>query len=364
MEKYSVWIFGAGRGASYNDNSKALFEFASAHGKSNHVRAIWITQSNAVYEQLRKENKEVCMFYSLRGFYLAFAADVLIFSHSFLDLPLSVYVWSRAKIIVQLWHGTPLKNIEHNSNWSSFYKLLIRLFLAYIGRHYDLMITATELNVAIYERINTFSRGVVRVTGQPRNDILIGQKKNDSIPHRTVLYLPTWRERMFKLDVFKGFPQSELEALLAKNQAQMVIKLHCEDTPAYKALLQRFEKSPVIQIQNYDDAYTLLADTDILLTDYSSAYFDFLLLDRPIIFTPFDLRSYEKHKGFYYDYSSVTPGPKASNWAEVLVHLGDVLQGRDTYKEERARMQRKFNTFIDSGSSQRVFQEILQIPKP
>ena len=96
----------------------------------------------------------------------------------------------------------------------------------------------------------------------------------------------------------------------------------------------------------------------MLVTDYSSVYFDFLLLDRPILFAPFDLDEYRTRRNFYYEYDDVTPGPKARTWTEVMNQLDLVLEGVDAHKDDRKRVRDKFNKHQDAGSSARVAEKI------
>ncbi|MBI4349907.1 MAG: CDP-glycerol glycerophosphotransferase family protein [Elusimicrobia bacterium] len=101
----------------------------------------------------------------------------------------------------------------------------------------------------------------------------------------------------------------------------------------------------------------LLPDIDVLVTDYSGAYLDYLLLDRPVIFAPFDLERYlEKDRGLYEDYSAATPGVKCRNWSEVFASLDKILAGEELYKAERRLALRKYHSYRDADSSKRVFE--------
>jgi CDP-glycerol glycerophosphotransferase (TagB/SpsB family) len=104
------------------------------------------------------------------------------------------------------------------------------------------------------------------------------------------------------------------------------------------------------------DIYPLLKRVNILITDYSSVYFDFLLLDRPIIFAPFDLHEFVCLDGqeLFYEYDEVTPGPKATDWKEVLALVERSLQ-TDDYKTQRREICQRFNEFHDGKNSERVY---------
>lgn len=110
------------------------------------------------------------------------------------------------------------------------------------------------------------------------------------------------------------------------------------------------------------DIYNVLGKYDILITDYSSIYFDYLLTDRPVIFFPFDYEEYVAYdRDLYYDYDLVTPGPKCKTWDEVCEWITRFKEDPSLYKDERAKMKDKFHVYKDGNSSKRVFEEIIQL---
>ncbi|MCU5572704.1 CDP-glycerol glycerophosphotransferase family protein, partial [Bacillus cereus] len=83
--------------------------------------------------------------------------------------------------------------------------------------------------------------------------------------------------------------------------------------------------------------------------------FDYLLLDRPIVFTPFDLREYKNSsRELYEDYENVTPGSKCANWTEVEDALMELINGHDDYKLERSLVRAKHFSYVDNKNSVRV----------
>ncbi|CDG65347.1 MAG: hypothetical protein PWQ15_982 [Methanobacterium sp.] len=109
------------------------------------------------------------------------------------------------------------------------------------------------------------------------------------------------------------------------------------------------------------DVYKILPFTDYLITDYSSVYFDYMLLNKPIIFAPFDIDDYIKNdREFYYNYNDVTPGPKAYNWKEVLKYINKIVREPNRYKDQRKIINQKFNKYNDNKNCQRVVNEIIK----
>ena len=106
----------------------------------------------------------------------------------------------------------------------------------------------------------------------------------------------------------------------------------------------------------------ILKDIDILMTDYSGAYFDFLLTLRPIIFTAFDLNDYtEKNNGINFDYQKSVAGPIAKDWDEVIFNLQKFLSGDDSYFSKRQERNKFFNEYNDGNSSKKLQIELKKL---
>ena len=106
------------------------------------------------------------------------------------------------------------------------------------------------------------------------------------------------------------------------------------------------------------DIYPFLKHVDLLITDYSSIYFDFLLLDRPIIFFCFDLEDYlAKNRDMYFEYNKVTPGDKARNYAELKTCIIKALKGQDEYSEER----RKIKNIMFNYKSENLVELVMKL---
>lgn len=343
-----VWVFGAWSGKSFSDNSKALYLYANKQGKDS--RPIWITRNNSVLKSLKNKSLEAYSFYSLKGLYFSLIAGKCVMSNSWIDLPLTSFLFFYNKKFIQLWHGTPLKKMDLKKG--SLLKRVLRLFLInYLGKEYDLVFSSTKKNIGIYEKVFSINRERIKISGQPRIDLIsskkrIGGKKDF---RKIILFMPTWRE--YEIDLFSGLNKDKFFDFLSKNNYLFVIKMHPNDAKKYK---ENFKHKNILFWDENKDIYPYLNNFNILITDYSSVYFDFLILDRPIIFFIFDIDRYSKENGFYYEYNSVTPGPKAKNWDEVSKFIQEAIKN-DIYCGKRKRISVQFNKFSDYNNSERVF---------
>jgi CDP-glycerol glycerophosphotransferase (TagB/SpsB family) len=247
------------------------------------------------------------------------------------------------------------------------------------AEHYDLTIATSQESrktmLSAFDELPAFrSNKNVVVTGYPRNDVLLDAWwSDDNCPYLenikgivdftfVICYLPTWRRQDIgrKQDLLfdYGFDIDEVEALLTRIDAILIMKVH--ERGAELALHPEHgdRKSRIFTPSDtaLPDIYPLLKRVNILITDYSSVYFDFLLLDRPIIFAPFDLHEFVGLDGqeLFYDYDEVTPGPKATDWKRVLEFVERNLQS-DDYRIQRKEICQRFNEFRDCKNSERVY---------
>lgn len=110
------------------------------------------------------------------------------------------------------------------------------------------------------------------------------------------------------------------------------------------------------------DLYEVLGATDLLITDYSSVYFDYLLLDKPIIFTPVDYKEYEENRGFLLSpYEEWTPGPKAITQKSLQMKIEEELKNKNQYQKMRRNIKGRVHQYQDAKSIQRVWDLIERV---
>jgi CDP-glycerol glycerophosphotransferase (TagB/SpsB family) len=371
----NLWLFGAWFGERYADNSKYLFEYVNRDHPD--VRAVWLTKDAATRDLVSRHGYEAHLIGSLQGLFLRALSGVWIVTTTHMVDLNTYYTWPFGRVmIVQLWHGTPLKKIGYDLEKNRMHpaaalpRFQVLPFNAQTGK--------TDLYIAASEEVRTkiatafkVARDQVRVTGYPRTDAFFkadGHEapvmdallslKND---HLLGIYLPTHRleGRESLVSLMSGL--SAINAALAELRVVLLVKPHFHHT-ADEGMLG-FNLTNVRFITDEDinqDPYPVLPDTDFLITDYSSVYFDYLLLDRPVIFAPLDVERYADLEPLYYDYNAVTPGPKGRNWQEILTFIEDIAKKRDAYAVERERVNRVFNEYRDGDSSKRVYEAIVK----
>ncbi|KKP97507.1 MAG: CDP-glycerol:poly(Glycerophosphate)glycerophosphotransferase [Candidatus Moranbacteria bacterium GW2011_GWE1_36_7] len=363
-----IWIFGCRSGKYYKDNTKYLFEFVS---KTSGYRAIWLTRNKNIFKKLNKQEKKCFYMYSVQGIYYSLIAKFIFISYSYDDVGYFSYLFPLKTKIVQLYHGTPLKRLEIEKNRSAIDKFFKFVLESYTGRKFDLMFSASEIATQKFNKFFNENKKKYIISGYPRNDAIFETNTSHFLENigkkitfkRVVFYLPTYREypndKSFNLFDRFGFSESRLDNVLKDNNAIFLIKLHPNEYEKSEYILKKLSNSKrIIIVADEDiesDIYPILSQTDVLITDYSSVYIDFLLRNRPIIFSAFDRKEYEGlDRGFYFDYDEITPGPKVDNWDDLCNVLEKTLQV-DDYQDKRKQVNEIFNRYSDGKNSERIF---------
>ena len=133
-----------------------------------------------------------------------------------------------------------------------------------------------------------------------------------------------------------------------------MLKLH----PFLAARMSGLSAPNILQVSPVSDIYPLLSHFDVLLTDYSSIFFDYLLLDRPIVFYPYDMDSYRSGRELLFDYDAMTPGPRAVDFDGLLAVIEATLTQPDTFAAERKRVTDLVHDHRDGRSMARLWVEL------
>ena len=203
-------------------------------------------------------------------------------------------------------------------------------------------------------------------TGYPRNDLFFREIHDAEIgvnpvaqeileripPEETVIgYFPTWRENEdvdpIEADIFNTY--------LEEHDAHCIIKPHRYTDPFVDDT--EFERIHVHPPTG--DIYPIFEDIDILITDYSSIYFDYMLLDRPVAFYPYDYEDYIKNRGLNLDYDSMTPGPKPHEFNKLLDDLSDLISD-DPYHQERQNILNDVFVDYEGEAVSNIYDNILR----
>lgn len=341
-----IWIFSSVDNQKFNYNSRYLFEYVKDNLPSVQPRYVLNDE---------KERRALAAQYGEEYFIESETKDgirkVLEGGVWFTSAGLPVYGPSlkKKRRIINLWHGVPLKKIALMENHSS---ILTRLYFKWIfSSNYSAVLTTSKKLIPVMARSFGISENLVKVWGQPRNDLLFQEVSRSALlkelygieePVRhLVLYAPTFREYgQTRLFPFEDFHRDELNEFLEQEDIMLLIRYHLEEQE------QGCLEGGRIRTVNEDrilDIMEILSAFDGVITDYSSIYIDFLLLERPLLFLPYDVEEYKEKRGMNFPYEKVTPGPKPGTMKAFMKELKRLLSDSSYYQEERHRMNKYFN---------------------
>jgi CDP-glycerol glycerophosphotransferase len=363
-----VWIIGSWDGHRFADNSKWLFLWYHADpSRLDGNTLTWISRSRTIVQRLQQHGLPVQYLWSARGLWLSLRAGVHIFdSDSRGTAP-----WSaRHAFSVNLFHGIALKHIGRDiqsgrspilraNQGSRLERIALSFLCPWFTEQYS-AVTASSLANAEVMQSAFRSEHPPWVTGLPRNDVL-GMSMSDfkcsffpfehlpaKADERTVLYMPTFRDHE-RTSRKIPIPWQQLQDLLEATGSRLVLRLHSLDAAAVPDLATYSR----IQLDRPDnDPYPLLRNADVLISDYSSVMFDFLIVDRPVILYCYDEEQYTSHaRGLYYSLRDVAPGSIAGDASALMVQLADVLRSPlDTFASRRQEI-RDFLVSTPAGES-------------
>ena len=366
-------VIGTSLGRNFSDNSKYLYLYFH-QSIQNKNKMIWITKNKKVNRYLKSINLPCEYLYSLKGLFYTIRASKVFISHSVKDINGALINGAE---IIQLWHGQPLKKIGFNGDWFSEGirgGLKLRFYGLFSFSYYmkcDKVITFSNMEKEIFKEAFKYS---FRDKNIDKNILKLGQPRNDSLNNgfifqetffpeikqlnkikdnytKIISWLPTHRLQLKKtiVDIIieSNLDLERLNGFFKKNNSLFVIKAHFLELELLKHRLRGYDN---ILIYELPDPYPLLHFTDILITDYSSVYFDFLITNKPIIFAPFDFYEYKKTVKFYYEYTDITPGKKCITWVEIEEEILTILSGIDSFKGDREKLLNERGFIVDNNS--------------
>lgn len=361
-KKQKMWVFGSWFGEKYWGNARCFFEYVSRHQPA--VRAVWLTKNPDVLEYVRSLGFTAYDACSIQGIWVSMRAECCVITHNLYDINEYATAVRKTKII-QLRRGTPFKKapdtdaiIQTPRNLFTF-----PMYKKYIFRWPDALVVATSQIVAdVYVKyFNVPSRNVA-ITGYPRNDQLFDQSEIHLEP--SLKHVAVRMENAETTGVFVPhdaahhfFAQLDtINAQLSRRNIVLLVKPYLEP-PGYDTIQSL---SNIIFIKNQEtmtDIYPLLPMTDFLITDYASIFFDYLMLDKPVFFVPFEIPEADR-QSFFYTYDEVTPGPHLARWDQVVECLSQIPGCCADYASERKKVCKRFNRYADT-SSERVYNAVL-----
>jgi CDP-glycerol glycerophosphotransferase len=271
----------------------------------------------------------------------------------------------KGNVFLQTWHGTPLKrlvfDLEDISSATPRYKHQVYKQ----SRAWDYLIAPNKYSSDIFRRCFMYDKEMLE-TGYPRNDILHYENRDEiaqsireklGIPKdkKTILYAPTWRDdEYYTKGRYKFSLKMDLQLLKEKLGKEYVILLRTHYFIADSLDVTGLEDF-AYNLSKYDDIAEIYLISDILITDYSSVFFDYANLKRPMLFFTYDLEKYRDIlRGFYIDIEEELPGPLLFTTEEIITAINNIDRLQVEYQQKYVKFYEKYCSWEDGNASRKV----------
>lgn len=371
------------------ENQRAVFE---ALKRDKSIKKIIFTRNDfkdfAIFDA---ENYEILPLYSYKGLILFARCKVLFITHSIAmdyskrigkKLFCPIKPWLKRRVIVNLWHGIPLKRLLALANEEVRKRTDRSAFRRKERRYYAGLIASSDIDsYAMATMFYPIKHKNVWVTGLPKNDFLLQPSKklppnmNESLlkiaalkkDKKLILYAPTYRQTA--LDQSEGyyrFSENDLHQLhhfLEKNGAVLGLRMHYfRNDGAINEIEQMVDNVTIFDLGHaeFPEISMVIRSSDYVVTDYSSIYMDALYLNKPIFSFAYDLDNYQMYQdGLLYDMKIAFPGPVKRLFSEIIECLQDEINSPKQIASSRYQaVQKMFYQYIDVNNSYRVIEQV------
>lgn len=356
-------LFIAYHGRGYLDNPMAIHQYVIQDTRFKDYRCIWVVRNHRK-KQVEIEHAKVVGYLTLPYFFYLARSKYWI-----CNCKLPNYILKKEnQIYLQTWHGTPLKRLAHDiivPKGTTFYRSgmseqqMHETYDRDVAK-YNYMISPSSFTTEVFQSAFQIERERLIETGYPRNDFLsnvtikeiqqIKDKYHLPKDKKIILYAPTWRDNSFvakgytftlkvNFDIWKEILGDEY-IVLFKPHYLIITKYDMEKYNGF-----------VYAIDATSDISELYVIADVLVTDYSSVFFDYAILRRPMYFYMYDLEDYKQElRGFYIDIYQDLPGQVMEDERALV----DAIKNQEYDYHHLDTFNARFNNHEDGKASKRV----------
>lgn len=323
-------------------------------------------RGNNIEESARKWGATYIAGGSFAEFVLRLRCRRYIISHSHKPLR-GLYALIGGTVVINVWHGIPIKGM---GNLDAHFRRRKLRTLFRRNRRLSAFTVSSELERALIAGCFFIDASRIAMTGMPRLDWLL--KPTDDLPpylaedevrldallrgRRLVLYAPTFRDYDRKAIGFTEAAFRELGKLLEQHGAVLGVRPHPRDAALFDSLLTGVSFAVDLSSQAFPESTVLMRRADVLISDYSSIWIEFLLLNRPVIAWTWDREKYANRRGLMMELDSVFPGVVAETSEELFDAVKDALGRPHGFTSHDTNIARLFHRYQDGKNTSRVLE--------
>ena len=366
-------LFESFYGNSYSCSPKAIYEYMLTDERFKDFTFVWAFKNPKAKKKYFNDPRTKLVTYN-RAKYFEYCSKAKYWITNS-RIP-DTLIKKDEQVYVQCWHGTPLKRLGHDieikSVNSTENKKVRNKRYDRDASMYNYMISpskfCTEKFTSAFNLKNLHKEDVIIEKGYPRNDYLFNYKKSDvkrikkelNVPldKKVILYAPTFRDNQHSNNI--GYTYSiavDFDNLKKKIGDEYIVLFRPHYFIANKFNFDKY-KGFVYNVSEYEDINELYIISDILITDYSSVFFDFANLKRPMLFYMYDLEEYKNNlRDFYIDLKEL-PGPIVETEKKLISEIKNIENYDKKYKTKYEKFNKKYNYLDDGKATERVIEVI------
>ena len=350
-------------GRQYSDSPRSIYEYM-AQNNDNNYRFIWTIEDKKTdipYGATKVKR------YSLRYVYYLARCKYFVFN---VRQP-QMFKKRDGMVFLETWHGTPLKRLVFDQEEVLAATPLYKEQFFRQAKEWDYLVAPNEFSSEVFRGCFMFKNTMLE-TGYPRNDVLHAKDRDEhakqlrkqlGIPENktTILYAPTWRDdEYYDKGQYKFELKLNLQQMKEELGANYVVLLRTHYYIADAIDLSDMEGF-AMNFCKHSDIAELYLVSDILITDYSSVFFDYAGLRRPVLFYTYDLEKYrDMLRGFYISIEEDVPGPLAFTTGEVISYIKNIDAVMEQYKERYDVFYKRFCSWEDGQAAKKVVEQVFK----
>lgn len=366
-----VILFYSFKGKSYACTPKAVYEFLIKEEKYKDYKYIWAFKEPEKYQFLEKNKNTKVIKYGGKQY----EKTLSIAKYWIVNYRVEDHIYPKKnQIYVQCWHGTPLKRLGYDIHSTKNamnseeeihdkYKIDAKKFKYILSPSKF----ASEKFASAWNLTGTNMLDKILEVGYPRNDFLYNYEEKDiqkikeklHLPKnkKILLYAPTWRDDQHEAGIGYVYEtQVDFDFLQEKLKQDYIILFRAHYLVANSFDFAKYNGF-VYNVSNIDDINELYIISDVLITDYSSVFFDYANLKKPIIFYMYDFEKYKDElRGFYIDISEL-PGEIVKDESSLIQAIENTK--KFVYNNIYEKFNKKYNCLDDGKAGQRMIERIL-----
>ena len=292
-------IFVSYGGRKYDDSPKAIYEEMIKDERFSSIKYLWAFLDPSVHDLPAERKINISSF---KYFIKLLKASAWI-TNSSVERGLTIN--NKNTFYLNTWHGTPIKKMGLDASKES------NAFSKEDGQFPSIMLAQSDYEIDILSRIFSYPQNIFKKIGLPRNDELVkGNNPNTILQIKHKLKIPQTKKILLYAPTFREYDKDNLKNCIFR--PPLNFKNWEKDLSQNYILLIRahYEVAKQLHIQNsdfirnvseYESLNELMLISDILISDYSSIFFDFSILARPMLTFCYDYENYSCKRGLYFD---------------------------------------------------------------